>query len=138
MSSASLWSRTQNHRENLLTKRNALFLQAEKSLISKLRNHKNTCTSCKHFGFLQSPSPSLAGSNGDRRSGSSPGSSSSLLCAFPGSTPVDKLQIRSLIQWRDRAGLQPAFLLSLSTPNPIRIQLSMSYPDIAIIAPHYE
>ena len=42
-------------------------------------------------------------SNGNRQSGSSPGSSSSLLRAFPG-FPSGILRIRSLLQWRDRAG----------------------------------
>ena len=42
-------------------------------------------------------------SNGNRQSGSSPGSSSSLLRTFPG-FPSGILRIRSLLQWRDRAG----------------------------------
>ena len=104
--------------------------------------------SCKHMPeFIaarnvsaESPSPSLAGnqkpspdsSDGDCRSGNSPGSRSSLLCAFPRFPPVTFLrtpqgtgQIRSLIQWRDRTGIPPDFLIKSSTPDPMHMKLSM-------------
>ena len=71
------------------------------------------------------PIPITRRSNGDCQSGSSPGSSSSLACAFPRSPSVTSMQARSLLQWRDRSGLRasalPAFSVrwNPSTPDPI-------------------
>ena len=68
------------------------------------------------------PFPVARRSNSDRQSGNSPGFSSSRPDAFPCSRTVASVG-RSLSQWRDRAGFQPASLLSLSTPDPINMNL---------------
>ena len=63
------------------------------------------------------PLPIARRSDGDRRSGSSPGSSSSLLCAFPG-LPSDVSCRFARCYSGGTAPALPASLLSLATPDP--------------------
>ena len=97
------------------SKTKTLSRTQEKGKISKSRD-----TQIKRLS--PDPFPVARRSNSDRQSGNSPGFSSSRPDAFPCSRTVASVG-RSLSQWRDRAGFQPASLLSLSTPDPINMNL---------------
>ena len=101
----------ENHRENLMTITKKLFSDNGK---------EPSLNTCGYRSGTANSFPVARGSNRNRQSGRSPGSSVNALRRLPMPSAQWRLPDRWLLQWRDRAGFQPASLSSLATPNPVR------------------
>ena len=100
------------------------FLLTEKAYLKNIQSY-HLSGPCQTFynECHPNPLPIARRSNGDCQSGSSPGFSSSLLCAFPGSLPVTYYADSLAVTVAGPRRHLPASLLSLSTPDSIHIQL---------------